>query len=488
MNTHFLFDRRTIQPQGCRNVLLRIVPLHKEHGPLFTEEFFSDPPRRWEVRYDNGYPNVLYDPRDQMYRCYYTLFYEDPDSACAEKAARSSGHYTTSPDRRVGLAYAQSADGLHWEKPSLGLVEFEGSKDNNLLFRYAHGTGVMLDLRENNPARRYKLVTKIDFSDGRPGYMAVNFSPDGVHWGEMQPWPEHNPQADSHNFPFYDAYIGKYRMMTRCWRDGVRVVTSCESEDFLHWSAPREVLRGRGFEHQVYAMPVFLCHGLYLGLAAVFHEGDRAAPDFDTVDCQLYYAVTPDVFDAVAEGQPFIPRGTGSYPAGDFDCGCIFSSPPVEIGNRLYFYYMGGNGRHTDYRETSLGRGWIEKDRFACYAQRDPAQEGRLSIGQLAADGTDLFLLADIAGDGWIRACLREKWNGPVLEGFSEADCRLEKAGEGRYRLLFPETLTELGRRPFCISLRFRGARLYAVQGDVVKSCPRMWEGAVPSLLETEKR
>ena len=101
--------------------------------------------------------------------------------------------------------------------------------------------------------------------------------------------------------------------MTRCWRDGVRVITSCESKDFLHWSAPREVLRGSGFSHQVYAMPVFPYQGLYLGLAAIFHEGDRDAPDFDTVDCELYYAVTPDVFDAVAEWQPFIPRGTALH-------------------------------------------------------------------------------------------------------------------------------------------------------------------------------
>ena len=34
--------------------------------------------------------------------------------------------------------YAESADGIRWEKPSLGLVEFEGSKDNNIIW---DGTG-----------------------------------------------------------------------------------------------------------------------------------------------------------------------------------------------------------------------------------------------------------------------------------------------------------------------------------------------------------
>lgn len=31
--------------------------------------------------------------------------------------------------------YAQSEDGLHFERPQLGLYEFEGSRDNNIVFR-----------------------------------------------------------------------------------------------------------------------------------------------------------------------------------------------------------------------------------------------------------------------------------------------------------------------------------------------------------------
>ena len=43
--------------------------------------------------------------------------------------------------------------GVHWEKPNLGFVDFEGSFENNLLFRYAHGTGVFLDKEETDPAK-----------------------------------------------------------------------------------------------------------------------------------------------------------------------------------------------------------------------------------------------------------------------------------------------------------------------------------------------
>ena len=30
--------------------------------------------------------------------------------------------------------YAESDDGIHWTKPSLGLIEFNGSKDNNIVW------------------------------------------------------------------------------------------------------------------------------------------------------------------------------------------------------------------------------------------------------------------------------------------------------------------------------------------------------------------
>ena len=33
------------------------------------------------------------------------------------------------------VAYAESNDGIHWTKPNLGLVEFQGSKQNNIIWK-----------------------------------------------------------------------------------------------------------------------------------------------------------------------------------------------------------------------------------------------------------------------------------------------------------------------------------------------------------------
>ena len=66
MQKYLLLDRRVLNPQGMENVQLEVTPpkKDKEHGVLFSE---SEP---WEIRIDNGYPNVIYDKKENIYRLY----------------------------------------------------------------------------------------------------------------------------------------------------------------------------------------------------------------------------------------------------------------------------------------------------------------------------------------------------------------------------------------------------------------------------------
>ena len=47
-------------------------------------------------------------------------------------------------DADTRLCYAESTDGIHWEKPELGLIEFDGSRRNNIVMdgRLTHGIGL----------------------------------------------------------------------------------------------------------------------------------------------------------------------------------------------------------------------------------------------------------------------------------------------------------------------------------------------------------
>ena len=73
------------------------------------------------------------------------------------------------------LCYAENKDGIHWEKPNLGLVEYNGLKDNNNIIwsRRIHQGWIMLDTHEKDPANRYK---------GLNERFESMYSPDGIHW------------------------------------------------------------------------------------------------------------------------------------------------------------------------------------------------------------------------------------------------------------------------------------------------------------------
>ena len=60
-------------------------------------------------------------------------------------------------DRGDLTCYAESDDGLTWTKPNLGLFEFNGNPNNNIVWDL-HGACVFRDDDESDPQRRYKMI------------------------------------------------------------------------------------------------------------------------------------------------------------------------------------------------------------------------------------------------------------------------------------------------------------------------------------------
>src|SRR5438046_3429540 len=60
------------------------------------------------------------------------------------------------------LCYATSDDGLHWQKPDLGLIEYRGSRHNNIVDLPHVGVrpagGVLHDPDDPDPSRRFKMA------------------------------------------------------------------------------------------------------------------------------------------------------------------------------------------------------------------------------------------------------------------------------------------------------------------------------------------
>jgi hypothetical protein len=132
--------------------------------------------------------------------------------------------------------YAESKDGIHWTKPELGLFEFNGSKQNNIVWD-SEGTHCFTPFLDTNPAAaaeaRYKAITRTT-----GGLLALQ-SADGIHWKLMAEKPVITKGAfDSQNLAFWDPKIGKYREYHRMFRK-VRDIMTGTSDDFLHWTDPK---------------------------------------------------------------------------------------------------------------------------------------------------------------------------------------------------------------------------------------------------------
>jgi hypothetical protein len=143
--------------------------------------------------------------------------------------------------------YAESEDGIHWVKPALNLVEFQGSRANNVIW---DGVGVhnFTPFIDRNPAcppsARYKAVG----GQKEVGGLFAFTSPDGIHWSMLSETPIITQGTfDSQNLAFWDAVRGEYRAYVRDFRSddhaggeysGVRAIKTATSPDFLHWSEP----------------------------------------------------------------------------------------------------------------------------------------------------------------------------------------------------------------------------------------------------------
>lgn len=131
--------------------------------------------------------------------------------------------------------YAESKDGLHFTKPALGLFEFNGSKQNNIIWT-GQGSHNFTPFKDANskapPDARYKAL-----AGGRAGLIALK-SADGLRWSRIGDQPVITQGAfDSQNLAFWDAYLGRYREYHRDFR-GARDIRTGVSDDFVNWTQP----------------------------------------------------------------------------------------------------------------------------------------------------------------------------------------------------------------------------------------------------------
>jgi hypothetical protein len=378
---YLLLDSRIVE--RAENVRLTLGAVKKEAAnPLFIEE------KPWEPRFDNLYPNVMYDQQEHLYKCWYSPFIIDQAVTRTPPEKRKTLSYLDAlhgNDRYAGVCYAFSKDGLTWDKPDLGIVEFDGSTKNNIVLRGVHGAGIFKDLRDPDPARRYKLFGKTG-EDREP--VGVAFSPDGLHWSKASPCSGIGAAGDTHNNSFWDDRLECYVAITRLFDGRQRTVGRSTSKDYAHWSKAEEVLHGN-VHRQSYAMPVFCYANVYLGLLMILDTNT------DLVDCELAWSPDGVKWERVCEGTPLIPRG----PKGSFDYGCIYAAAyPIVRDGEIRLYYGGSNDTHGSWRKGGFGLARLRPDGFAGYEPADNSKSAIIVTKPIRCESDRLRVSADAAG------------------------------------------------------------------------------------------
>ena len=383
---YVLLDSRLIDLLDNARLALGSIKKHPAN-PLFRED------KPWEPRFDNLYANVLYDDQDKLYKCWYSPFLVDKAASETARADRARMPYRPS-SREMGVCYAVSKDGLAWEKPALGIEEFQGSKANNLVVRGPHGAGVFRDDRESDRQRRYKM-----FYQG----MAVRFSPDGLHWSDAVPCREIEARGDTHNNAFWSPELSKYVGITRLFF-GQRIVGRTESPDFVHWMRAAEVLRGDK-QNQTYAMPVFRYGDVYLGLVMILCRKN------DRVHCELTWSPDTVRWKRIEPGKPLIST---SETQGAYDWGCVYAAAvPILRDGEIRLYYGGSNGPHGGWRDGFFCLATLRPDGFAGYEPVAPARPAAIVTRPVVCPGKPLHITADAAG-GSVRVALLDADSRPL--------------------------------------------------------------------------
>ena len=370
----FLDDHVVARTTG----LVRTMHQPEKRGPVVKAE------HPWEGDMASAVSAPMWIPDENVYKLVYEVRFDH------EK-----------PSKR--LALAASADGLHWEKPELGLVEYQGSKRNNLIPTPNHARmwHVVYDPDDEDPGRRYKSF--LTMSGGR----VPAVSPDCLQWRQLDVEPL--PSGDAGTLT-YDRDNRQFLGLLKFHGEHGRSYKLSISRDFENWSEPYfffgaddedqarapEVIRRRladpslanpffvdpdpalgwrppddpdhpwptsaVWRAECYNIGVFPYEGMHLALPMIFYPTGQSLPAGRNTDGfhLLELAMTRDLktWTRLGDRQPFIgPSPLTDGLVGNYDRLQLQpTNQPVDRGDELWFYYEGMKRRspqHSLYRDGS---------------------------------------------------------------------------------------------------------------------------------------
>ena len=405
------------------------------------------------------------------------------------------------------LALATSQDGLNWERPELGLVDFEGSRKNNLFPFEAVEAGVLLD-PVAPPDKRFRLIHNRHWPDPKTAGIYLSHSPDGIHWSP-QSTRLHPRVPDSQPSAFWDPARERYAIYLRAWAPR-RAIARVEVPDletpwpFDESVPPLEIWGKEKVATIGTELPVVMqtddrdpsnvhlytsavvrypwAHDAYLAFPAAYYHftGDRLKEraldgNDGTFDVQL--AVSRNGIEWERFREPWVEPG---HVDGLTLQLVSMGTGMIRRGRELHQYFVGWPHTHNRpvkwdrdledraaSRERDLGGIYRATSRLDGFVALVAGNEGgTATTPPLRIAGDRLILNIHTAGSGEATVAVLDA-AGEALPGYTHDDCHLIHADEVDLPVAWknhdrlPSGLAEKGGR---LQFRLRTARIWALE------------------------
>jgi hypothetical protein len=410
----------------------------------------------------------------------------------------------------TGPEYLTSADGVKWTKldpgPQGNLMRSEGGELRGFLYNpdlpetegrykavierrwneqakepggfylYHSRDGLNWERRPQRPilARTINCMKPCDF---RPGGVGV---PQEFRWEQPESF-EGNGVGDTSTFR-YDQVLKRYifdgkfilffpqekvselGIVPEKGKQHLRLRTFSESEDLIHWSPPRFLMypdRNDPPDRQIYSHCGFVYESMWLGIIQAMRV---RVTGWKQVDLRLSYSRDGRHWLRPAHREPFIPLGNAESWEADYSGTC--HTAPVRVGEELFFYYFGSRNPARDKDpekrwNTQIGVAKLRRDGFASLNAGETP--GRVLTRPLTFAGKSLWINADVADGGWVKAALLSRDSKPIA-GYSleEATVLTKDTTRGQMRWNSKATLAPPGDDHLRVAFQLKNARLYS--------------------------
>jgi len=416
---------------------------------------------------------------------------------------------TYDAEKKKHFCVATSEDGLKWERPKLGLREFGGNKDNNILAVDAVEACV-IDERRAKPGAGFRLFYTRHWPDPERAGVYTATSQDGIHWKEMEermlPFvPDSQPSA------FWDDATREYLIYLRAWDKKRCVAQAAVTEvekpwpytDMGHpyhvWGRDKIptlsdelpiVMRPDAKDPPTVELYTSVClkydDQAYLAFPAAFtlYKGPefekRALPKTSDGPFEVQMAVSRNGLNWERFRQPYLPAGTYDgvkLELVSMGVGMVHPMPRHANDVRLLQYFVGWPYTHgmpvVWDRDPAERQKWMKQERggIYCATQRLDGfvsmdagkEEGTLVTKAVKLTDKRLFVNVKTGPGGGVKVALLDL-DGHPWPGFGADTCELirgdELHREVKWKGQSPDSFPQ--NEPLCVQFTMRNAKLFS--------------------------